>query len=115
MLFNLNNLGGILFYKDIPFLKFKYLNDKLVIFQLMEIDGVSLPCEFDSGVFTDERLRKFLHRRLISVDEKQLKTTPVKVYDNERLIRYSEAKNSNDCYWLMCDNDNTCWEAVKDL
>lgn len=93
MLLNLGNLGGILYYDNIPFLQFKYLNNELIAMELLSLDDVVLPVEFDSGFFTDKRLRRFFYRRMLASSVEIMGSV-------ENYLKETKATCLTDEYWL---------------
>ena len=105
-------LGGVLYYKDIPVLNFKFdggypvkyevLNDKYLPFEL-KLFGVfdGLISFFDDRCTPDTRIG--IHE-LIS-------KTPIQFYDKERLLRYCHGQCIHDCFWIEQDDDISCWKG----
>lgn len=112
---DLGNLGGTLYYKELPILNFKFKKNKLVSMELLvEKDCVRLPVEFRLYGVSGNNLVKFFEARITpstrqGLDE-FLAQTPVKYYYPERIIRYNSGRCIHDYYWVECDDDNSCWE-----
>ncbi len=103
-------LGGILYYKDIPVLDFKFdggypikyevLNEKYLPFE-MKMLGL-----FDGLVsFFEDRCTPYTR---IGINDSILKS-PIGCYDEERILRYCHGQCIHDCYWIEQDDDNRCW------
>jgi len=109
---NLGNLGGTLFFKDIPLFKFKYLNDRLQ--DSLLLSNKFLPFEFRDELIDDRRLRLFFEARIIPKTRykihEDLKSTPIGYYHVERIIRQQNGRTFGDPFYLVCDNDDTCWK-----
>lgn len=104
------NLGGILYYKDIPVLDFKFKGDYPIKYDV--INEHYLPYEMKLfGNF--EGLISFFDDRCtpdtrIGIHE-VIKETPIQYYNKERIMRYNHGQCIHDCYWIEQDNDNRCW------
>lgn len=116
MKFSLGNLGGTLYYKNVPLFEFKYKRDVLVcITMLVSRKDPRLPIEFAIDRVPDDRkLHIFFEDRTtpemrIGLEE-EMAATPVQYYYPERIIRYSSGRCIHDSFWLKCDDDVTCWK-----
>ena len=109
------NLGGTIYYRDLPIVTFKYKHDRLQYVSEINKECKVLPFEF-LGIdkVTDNLLRCFFDARIvpetrIGLNEELLKT-PVKYYNPERIIRYQKGTCIHDDFWVKCDDDNECWD-----
>ena len=116
MKFSLGNLGGTLYFEDVPLFTFKYNRDVLERFELLvPRSDTRLPVEFAINKVSDDRkLHIFFEDRTtpetrIGLAEEMAKT-PVQYYYPERIIRYSKGRCAHDTFWLLCDEDETCWK-----
>lgn len=107
------NLGGVLYYKDVPLLEFKFERGILVKSNLLTDKMNLLPFELWKEIngwnltkFFDERITPSTRQGI----DKFLAGTVVKYYHPERMIRYGSGRCIHDHYWVECDDDDTCWQ-----
>lgn len=109
--------GGILYFKDIPVLKFKFKGGYPVEYELVG-DKRFLPADFElNGYDLFRGLVSFFSDRCtpdtrIGIHE-TLAATPIKYYHVERMLRYNHAQCIHDCFWVEQDNDNSCWDGTE--
>ena len=111
---SIGNLGGTLYYKDIPIAVFKFDRGTPVKCDMLSDDKTILPFELmHFGTFRG--IYEFFIDRptpetRIGFNE-LLKETPIQYYDVERLLRYNHAQCIHDCFWIEQDDDNRCWDG----
>ena len=114
--FSLGNLGGTLYFSDVPLFRFKFIRDYLVsIEMIVSREDKRLPIEFEINKLSDnEKLHVFFEDRTTPETrygvQESMRNSPIKYYYPERIIRYSNGRSVQDPYWLECDNDETCWK-----
>ena len=111
---DLGNLGGTLYYKEIPLFEFKFNRDGSVTHKVINDDLDLYPFEMRFGEINANTITRFFNERItpstrIGLDE-VLANSPIKYYHPERIIRYSSGRCIHDPYWLKCNDDNSCWE-----
>ena len=109
---SVGNLGGILYYKDIPIIKFKFNSGMLIDCEALTDKMNLMPIEVRRHGLWDGLPEFFIDRPTPDTRQgfhEQLKKTPIQYYDVERLLRYCHAQSIHDCYWIEQDEDNICW------
>ena len=75
---------------------------------------MSMRSNFDF-IIDDRRIRLFFDARIVPKTRhrihEDLKRSPIGYYNPERIIRYQHGRTCGDKYYLVCDNDNTCWKT----
>lgn len=111
-MYSVGNLGGILYNKETPILRFKFVkgvlreceaftdNMNLMPFDIVRHGLWEGVVEFFSDRCTPDT-RQGIHETL--------KETPMQYYHPERMLRYCHAQCIHDNYWIEQDDDNTCW------
>ena len=112
---SIGNLGGILYYKETPILKFKFNHGIPMEYEVLTDNLNLLPFEFKFHGLYDGLILFFEDRPTpdtrIGIHE-ELEKTPIQYYDIERLLRYNHAQCIHDCYWIEQDNDISCWKGT---
>ena len=111
---SIGNLGGILYYRDVPLIKFKFKAGMLIDAEYINEIKRYLPVEIQFNGL-EEGLVEFLIDRptpdtRIGIHE-HLKETPIQYYNVERMLRYCHAQSIHDCFWVKQDEDNKCWDG----
>lgn len=106
------DLGGTLYWKNYPVVKFKFDGGMLLEVEQLTDDKGLLPFEITEHGLWDG-LEMFIMDRptpdgRIGI-HKELKETPIQYYNVERMLRYCHAQSVHDCYWIKQDNDISCW------
>lgn len=113
-MFNLRNLGGTLYFKDLPVLEFKFVNNRLKKANVLSDAGIKQhPIFYLFGVSENSIKRVFESRttpRERQGLEESLKKANLGSYDPERINRYTSSRCIHDNFWLDCDDDKTCWK-----
>lgn len=111
---SIGNLGGVLYYKETPLLRFKFEYGTPMEYELLTDELNLLPFDFKFHDLYDGLLLFFGDRPTpetrIGFNE-ELKKTPIQYYNVERLLRYNHAQCIHDCFWIEQDNDNRCWDG----
>lgn len=112
----LGSLGGCLYYKDVPLCAFKFINDR---FQYSKIKIFDTEDVWKSPVLLDYN-KEFYWRQFfedqITPDTRQniledlRRLTPMRYYIPEQLLRWTECRNVQNQYWVICDEDELCWD-----
>lgn len=110
----IGNLGGILYYKETPLLKFKFEYGVPMEYELLTDELNLLPFDFKFHDLYDGLLLFFGDRPTpdtrIGIHE-VLKETPIQYYNIERMIRYNHGQSIHDCFWIEQDDDISCWKG----
>lgn len=108
----IGNLGGILYYKDKPLIKFKFMSGMLVDYEPL-VEGLQfMPHDIYRNGITNGLYEFFIDRPTPDTRQgihEQLKETPIQYYHVERMLRYCHAQSIHDCYWIEQDDDVSCW------
>lgn len=113
---NLGNFGGTLYYYETPLCEFKFIDDRLdnskVKILSFEPFWIPLPMRDYND---DTRWHMFFDSQCISptrhkIDEDLLTVGVFSEYNAEQILRYTEAKNVANHYWVKCDDDLSCWD-----
>ena len=112
---SLGNMGGILLFRDLPVLMFKYRNGVLLSLNMLTEDLSELPVEFRVKP-PHEALTEFLIDQVTpdtryDIDE-ELAKSPIQYYDVERMLRYSYGFNIDSLHWIRQDEDISCWDGT---
>ena len=106
------NLGGTLYWRNYPVVKFKFNGGMLIEAEQLTDDKGLLPFEITEHGLWDCLVMLITARPTpdgrIGIHEK-LKETPIQYYNVERMLRYCHAQSVHDCYWIKQDNDISCW------
>lgn len=107
-------LGGILYHKDVPILRFKCNGCYPMYYELLSDNTAIYPVEFLNNDINDGIVEFFIDR--CTPDTRQninevLKETPIQYYNVERILRYCHAQSIHDCYWIEQDDDVSCWKG----
>lgn len=111
----LGNLGGTVMFRDIPILSFKFVDDMLESCQLLS--DKYLPFEFADHKIDEYLIRLFWDSRIVPETriglKEDLEDMGLPYYIPECIIRIQNGRTYGDSFWLMCDNDNKCWEDIN--
>ena len=117
MSLRLNNLGGTIMCEGKELIYFKFERDSLQEARFLTNDKYPMPFEFQGlSTVTEKSLRDFFDARItpdtrIGIHE-ELAMTKIGYYDPERMIRFNNGKCIHDWYYMVCDNDMTCWSDI---
>ena len=113
---SLGNLGGTLWYYDMPLFTFKFQKGHCIYYEqlgdkkwfpeeLMRSDDV----QRDLATFFIDRATPATRQGINEL----LRDCPIKYYDIERMTRDNHGQCIHDSYWLEQDIDISCWKHTE--
>ncbi len=111
---NFGNLGGTLYCTTIPLCEFKFVEGFVDTNRVIVYETNPHPAAI-TDYYKQHQWQLFFEEQIVPRTRQNLldtlrKSTPIRAYVPEQLLRLCKCRNSANPFWVECDNDLSCWE-----